>query len=199
MWGCLFILGWYCVRYWIYHIIKLVKASLCHLAHVWCWRPRFIGLISVVKCGRGLILKFQNLHSLNHGVFFGLCRCLKSQIFILFVLCPNFVSFDASDIPSFIMRLSSGEQNQPCSSCSIVFLELSSHCQASTAAWEKNSALFWSSYRQWTMDQTWSNHLTYQGGSLRTSFLHWSARILIKWFHLRSAGRSQVNIPNNVC
>ena len=131
--------------------------------------------------------------------FFGLCRCLKSQIFILFVLCPNFVSFDASDIPSFIMRLSSGEQNQPCSSCSIVFLELSSHCQASTAAWEKNSALFWSSYRQWTMDQTWSNHLTYQGGSLRTPFLHWSARILIKWFHLRSAGRSQVNIPNNVC
>ena len=89
MWGCLFILRWYCVRYWIYHIIKLVKASLCHLAHVWCWRPRFIGLISVVKCGRGLILKFQNLHSLNHGVFFtsqysafGLCRCLKSQIFI---------------------------------------------------------------------------------------------------------------------
>lgn len=88
MWGCLFILGWYCVRYWIYHIIKLVKASLCHLAHVWCWRPRFIGLISVVKCGRGLILKFQNLHSLNHGVFlvFAGAWSPKSSFYSFYVL-----------------------------------------------------------------------------------------------------------------
>ena len=106
-----FVLKFYSVRYWVYHIIKLVKASLCHLgACLWCWNPSRESLGPCLMLNiLGLLVwsRWSNVVDVwywNSNIFIPTMFVFDIPIFSIWSLqvltsyfCIILVSFDASD------------------------------------------------------------------------------------------------------